>query len=104
MKRIDRDRRTLEAIGQIYCSGNHASAAKDSGGMCSSCRDAIEGTLARTASCPNGHDSNCQDCPIKCQRGDARARIRTIMAYAAPRMMLKHPIMTCEYLYKKLRA
>ncbi len=100
--RIDKDRKTLEAIGLIYCKAHHG-GAKDAAGLCPSCRHTIEGTLERTASCPYGHEGNCEDCDIHCQRGEARERIREIMRYAAPRMTFRHPIMTLGYLRKKLR-
>ena len=94
----------MEAIGSIYCRGNHPSREKDARGMCSECREAIELTLERASACPNGHEGNCQDCEIHCQRGDAQRRIRQIMRYAAPRMALRHPLMTLEYLRKKRRS
>lgn len=104
MDKIDKDRRTLEAIGSIYCRGNHDAIEKDAAGMCPECREAIEQTLARAASCPHGHEGNCQDCETHCQRGEAQLRIKAIMKYAAPRMAFRHPIMTIEYLRKKLRG
>lgn len=104
MKKTDKDRRTLEAIGRIYCRGNHADVKRDAGGMCPECREAIEQTLVRVSSCPHGHEGNCQDCETHCQRGEAQARIKAIMKYAAPRMALRHPIMTIEYLRKKSRS
>lgn len=104
MEKVDKDRRTLEAIGRIYCRGNHADAVKDGAGMCPECREAIEQTLSRAASCPHGHEGNCQDCETHCQRGEAQERIKVIMRYAAPRMTFRHPIMTFEYLRKKLRG
>ena len=100
VNKIDKDRRVLEAMGSIYCQGNHADAQKDEGGMCPECRATIENTLSRAASCPYGH----QDCKTHCQRGDAQIRIKAIMRYAAPKMMFRHPIMAFEYLRKKLRA
>lgn len=99
-----KDRLTLEAIGGIYCRGNHASAPKDEAGMCPECRAAIERTLERAVACPRGHEGNCQDCDIRCQRGEAQQRIREIMRYAAPRMAFRHPLMTFDYLKKKLLA
>ena len=80
--KIDKDRRVLEAMGSIYCQGNHSDAQKDEGGMCQECRTTIEQTLSRAASCPYGHEGNCQDCETHCQRGDAQIRIRAIMRYA----------------------
>lgn len=100
-KRTDKDRLTLEAIGSIYCRGNHAQRRKDEAGMCPECREAIELTLAKAKSCPLGHSGNCEDCAVHCQRGDAQKRIQQIMRYAAPRMAVRHPLMTFEYLKKK---
>lgn len=94
----------MEAIGRIYCKGNHKDVTHDGGGMCAECRNAIEATLARAQSCPLGHTGNCQDCAIKCQRGEAQTTIRRIMRYAAPRMAFRHPVMTLGYLRKKTSA
>ena len=48
--KINKDRRVLEAMGSIYCQGNHSDAQKDEGGMCQECRTTIEQTLSRAAS------------------------------------------------------
>ncbi len=104
MDETAKDRATMEAIGSIYCRGNHGDVERDGGGMCPRCRKAIEDTLERTARCPYGHAHNCEDCETHCQRGDARRDIKRIMAYAAPRMAIRHPMMTLAYLRKKLRA
>ena len=95
-----KDRKTLEAIGSIYCAAHHV-GDKDAASLCPACRETVDATLARTKACPYGHEGNCQDCDIHCQRGEARERIRAMMAYAAPRMTLRHPLMTLEYLRKK---
>ena len=101
--RINKDRKTLEAIGRIYCTAHHdpTQHPKDAAGLCAACRETVDATLERTKSCPYGHECNCEDCDIHCQRGEAQQRIKTMMAYAAPRMALRHPLMTLEYLRKK---
>lgn len=99
----DKDRKTLEAIGRIYCSVKHT-GSKDMAGLCPACRETVDATLARTKACPYGHEGNCQDCEIHCQRGEARERIRQMMAYSAPRMAIRHPLMTFDYLRKKRRT
>ena len=104
MSNTEKDRRILEAIGRIYCKGNHAGRAKDAAGMCPECRGVIEQTLARAEACPHGHEGNCQDCATPCQRGEAQQRIKAIMRYAAPRMMFRHPLMALDYLRKKAKA
>ena len=99
----EKDLQTLEAMGAIYCRGNHGACTHDVAGLCAACRETVEATLERTENCPNGHKGNCEDCPIKCNRGEQRENIRAIMRYAAPRMLLRHPVMTAHYAYKKLR-
>ncbi len=99
-----KDRATMEAIGCIYCRGNHDSAIRGADGMCPECRNAIEATLERAAACPYGHESNCEDCRTHCQRGEAQQEIKRIMRYAAPRMVVRHPLMTATYLKRKLRS
>ena len=99
--RTENDRRVLEAMGRKFCKAHH-SGKKDPCGLCPSCRETVEATLARTAICPHGHEGNCQDCTTHCQRGEARERIREIMRYAAPRMVRRHPLMTAEYLRRKV--
>ena len=81
---LEKDRKTLEAMGRIYCSGHH-DGEKDGEGLCTQCRETVEATLARTESCPYGHEGN-----------------RAIMRYAAPRMTFRHPLMTLDYMRKKI--
>lgn len=100
-KQSARDLKTLEAIGRIFCNAHHPDADRDEAGLCPACRNTIDATFARTATCPNHQRSNCEDCAVKCQRGDAQARIKEIMRYSAPRMLFRHPLMTLEYLRKK---
>lgn len=97
------DLRTLEAIGRIYCNAHHQSVQKDAAGLCPLCREAVDATFARTEACPMHHVGNCQDCAIHCHRGESQRRIKEMMRYSAPRMALRHPLMTVEYLRKKSR-
>ena len=100
----EQDKLTLEAIGRIYCKAHHSTAEKDTAGLCAECRETINNALARTERCPYGHSGNCQDCDIKCNRGEQQIRIKEIMRYAAPRMFVTHPVMAANYVRKKLRS
>lgn len=104
MSTPEKDRATMEAIGAIYCRGNHDAAARGDDAMCAWCREAIEDTLERALACPHGHKHNCEDCETHCQRGEAQQNIKVIMRYAAPRMVVRHPVMTFGYLRKKLKS
>lgn len=100
-RRLRRDEKTLYAMANIFCSAHHE-GKKDTKGLCPDCAATIAYSIDRTQRCPNEHKGNCEDCSIHCYKPEVRARIREIMAYAGPRMLTKHPIMTFFYLKKKL--
>ena len=104
-KRFRRDTKTLYAMAQIYCSAHHDDNGlpKDDHGLCPDCAQAIAYSVERTRVCPQEHQGNCEDCSIHCYQPEMRARIREIMAYAGPRMLAKHPVLTFFYLKKKLQ-
>ena len=99
----EKDLRTLRAIGCMYCKAHHASSVKGPHGLCEECTATVAFTHERTKNCPYGHAHNCQDCTTKCNRGQQQQRVKAMMRYAAPRMLLRHPLMTMDYLSKKLR-
>lgn len=100
---LDRDRATLVAIGSIYCKAHHGSAAAGSK-LCSECAELVEYAMVRTQKCPNNHEGNCKDCAIRCYNGAMRDRVKAMMAYSAPRMLVRHPVMTVRYLRKKIKG
>ncbi len=89
-------------MANIFCSAHHEGEKKDPQGLCAACAETIAYSIERTRSCPNEHKGNCEDCSIHCYKPEERARIREIMAYAGPRMLTRHPVMTFFYLKKKL--
>ncbi len=102
---FEQDQATLVAIGKIYCRAHHgADRRPDASGLCPECASVIEYALAKTQRCPNNHEGNCKDCPIHCYNGAMRDAVRAMMSYAAPRMLLRHPVMTVRYLRKKIAA
>lgn len=103
-KRFRRDTKTLYAMAQIYCSAHHKDddRARDEQGLCPDCAQAIAYSIERTRACPREHQGNCEDCPIHCYKPEQRQAIREIMAYAGPRMLTRHPVLTYFYLKKKL--
>ncbi len=89
-KRIDRERRTMEAMIALYCRGKHSRA---DGALCGECAELREYARARLERCPYGETKPaCSRCPIHCYRPDRREQIRAVMRYAGPRMLFRHPL------------
>jgi hypothetical protein len=84
----------------LYCRRNHRQDA----GLCPECAALHAYAMLRLERCRFGADKPvCADCPVHCYRPDMRARIREVMRFAGPRMLLAHPLLAIAHLLDKLR-
>lgn len=73
--------------------------------LCPECAALLNYALRRLDSCRFGNGKpSCRKCPVHCYRKDMRERIRTVMRWAGPRMMLHHPIAATKHLLRELRS
>ena len=85
-----RERKTVEAMIGLYCEKHHAPEGK----LCAECQELFQHALERLDKCPfQEQKTTCGKCPVHCYRPASREQIRTIMRYAGPRMLLKHPLL-----------
>ena len=53
----------------------------------------LEYAYDRLDRCPFGdHKGTCRKCPIHCYKPEMRERMKQVMRFAGPRMILYHPI------------
>ncbi len=88
--RLDREKKTIRHMIGIYCRGSH----KTPGTLCAECDQMMEYATRRIDLCPyrDGKPA-CAKCPTHCYRPAMRERVREVMRYAGPRMMLFHPVL-----------
>ena len=73
--------------------------------LCPECAALLDYALRRLDSCRFGNGKpSCRKCPVHCYRADMRERIRTVMRWAGPRMMLHHPMAATKHLLRELRS
>jgi hypothetical protein len=95
---LDREKRTMAAMMEIYCKGNHHHASN----LCADCESLLEYAIHRLSCCPFQEDKPiCADCSIHCYKQDMRERVRDVMRYAGPRMLLRHPTLAIGHLLDK---
>jgi hypothetical protein len=95
-----RERRTVEAITGLYCQKHHA----PEGIRCAECQELLQYALERLDRCPfQERKTTCAKCPVHCYRPELRERIRAVMRYAGPRMLLRHPILAVRHLWDGIR-
>jgi hypothetical protein len=100
--RLERERKTIEAMVVCYCRGVHGSQ----GGLCASCQELAAYAQARLERCPFQADKpTCAKCPIHCYQPQRREQIKAVMRYAGPRVFWRHPILSLRHFldaYKKV--
>jgi hypothetical protein len=97
--KLEREKKTLLAMLNIYCRNNHKSGSKK---LCPDCQQLHEYAEERLQKCPFGPSKGpCSQCEIHCYKPDMRKRIRDVMRYSGPRMLGKHPVLALSHLIKE---
>jgi hypothetical protein len=69
------------------------------------CAEAQDYALHRIEHCPFGPGKPvCSKCRVHCYGAEQRERIRRVMRYAGPRMLLAHPLLALLHLRDAGRA
>jgi len=94
--KIAHEQQTIEAMIGIYCRDHHHTRKE----LCVECQQLADYATARLRHClfaPN--KPTCKNCPVHCYRPEEKERIRQVMRYAGPRMLLHHPWMAVQHLW-----
>lgn len=95
--RLQREYQTVATMIGLYCRGHHRAAAPG-GALCVACEELRDYAERRIVRCPFADDKpTCAKCLVHCYKPDARDRIRQVMRYAGPRMLLHHPWMAARH-------
>jgi hypothetical protein len=87
-ERLSRERHTIRVMSEIYCKGRHGTARE----LCAECRELFDYAMQRIDKCPFQDDKpTCAKCPIHCYKPAMRERVRRMMRYSGPRMLIYHP-------------
>ncbi|TKB11233.1 nitrous oxide-stimulated promoter family protein [Desulforhopalus sp. IMCC35007] len=94
-KRIKREIKTVKAMLTIYCKHHHTSGAQ----LCEECASIYEYAVARLHRCPfQTLKPTCGKCLIHCYNKDMQQKIRAVMRYSGPRLLLVHPILALYHI------
>lgn len=99
-KRIQREKETISLMIKLYCKKIH----KYKGELCQECSDLLYYSSDRLSKCPLANNKPvCGDCTIHCFKPLYREKIRKVMRYSGPRMLLHHPFIAIEHLMNRLK-
>lgn len=90
----------MEAMIHRYCRDRHGSKAV----LCDDCEALLAYARQRLLHCPfQEGKTTCGKCPVHCYTPSKREKIREVMRYAGPRMLLSHPFLALLHLIDGLR-
>ncbi len=90
-KRRSREWKTIGLMVRCYCQNRHGSPVA----LCTECRQLLDYAGLRLQRCRFGEEKpTCAKCPVHCYQRSYREQIKTVMRYAGPQLLWRHPILS----------
>ena len=94
MTRIEREKATVSAMIRHYCRKHHAVKT-----LCSDCMELNDYAIIRLEKCKFENEKpSCKACPVHCYSLEMREKIKEVMVFSGPGMLLRHPILAFYHL------
>ena len=94
MSKQDKEKQVVKTMIILYCKKIHKCKS-----LCNECNEVLNYANIRIEHCPFKETKTfCSNCEIHCYKPEMREKIRKIMRFSGPRMILYHPIMAIKHL------
>ena len=98
MKSIDakreQEKRVVSQMVHLYCRKQHHRPD-----LCPDCREVLAYAIDRSDHCPFMESKTfCSNCKVHCYRPEMRKKIKEIMRFSGPRMLLYHPVLAVSHM------
>ena len=85
----EREKKLVSQMIALYCKKKHHT--RDD--LCPECAALEAYARQRSEKCPFMETKTfCSNCPVHCYKADMREKIRKVMAFSGPWMLLYHPV------------
>lgn len=89
----EREKEVVSLMISIYCRKKHGGKS-----LCEECASLDAYARLRSDKCPFMETKTfCSNCKVHCYKDDMREKIRQVMRFSGPRMILHHPIMAIRH-------
>ena len=79
---------------RYYCKKKHHTKQ----GLCDQCAQLDTYARNRSEHCPFMENKTfCSNCKVHCYKPEMREKIRQVMRFSGPRMLLRHPVMVIRH-------
>lgn len=90
----NKKKKMIENLVSLFCEAKHRNPM-----LCESCAELLRYVTSRLNECPLDDEvSSCFMCPNYCYRPDMREKIKEVMRFSAPRILIHHPILMLNHL------
>ena len=88
-----REKEVVSLMISLYCRKNHSRKE-----LCPECAALQDYAMLRSDKCPFIESKTfCSNCKVHCYKADMKEKIRTVMRFSGPRMILYHPILAIRH-------
>jgi hypothetical protein len=92
--KMEREIETVRLMINLYCRGHHGGRES----LCTECGGLFDYVKQRLEKCPlKDNKPKCSKCSVHCYKPAMREKIKGVMRYSGPRMIFRHPILTCKH-------
>ena len=96
----EREKRVVSEMIALYCRKKHGARR----GLCPDCAALDAYARLRSEKCPFMETKTfCSNCRVHCYKPDMREKIRAVMRFSGPRMLLYHPVMAVRHVIERKR-
>lgn len=100
-KKREREKRMVSDMIALYCRKQHQTA---NGQPCEDCQALTLYAQKRSQYCPFMESKTfCANCKVHCYKPDMREKIRVVMRFSGPRMLLYHPVAAVRHVIESKR-
>lgn len=94
---IQKEKETVSEIIRLYCRKKQHKQE-----LCKECLDLKAYALKRLSLCQFGEEkSACSNCTVHCYKPEYRQKMKDVMRYSGPWMLLYHPVYSVKHLLNK---
>ncbi len=89
----------VEFMIKLYCKKKHKCD-----NLCEQCKELLDYVKERRHKCPFGDDKTfCSNCKIHCYKPSMKEKIRQVMKYSGPRMMIYNPRLAIQHISETIK-
>lgn len=93
--RIEKEKKIVKLMINIYCKKKEGNTE-----LCDECSKLLKYAESRLSRCKFGDNkSSCKRCPIHCYSPDMREKIREVMRFSGPRMIIYEPYEAIRHIF-----